>query len=78
MKCPYCGGEMILGIISGDGHERLHWKSGDTRASIGERMRKKGSLENVQYFVSLTPVFEIDAVYCEKCQLMMFKTGIRD
>ncbi len=62
MKCPYCGSEM---------------KEGDDSSTTWERFRGKGELQCV-YYSRIPRRFNIGAVYCERCRLMMFKTDIWD
>lgn len=82
MKCPYCDTEMKEGVISGSGRKRVCWKEGDDPPTMWEHIRRKGELQCVSYdfpaILGVPTIFQIGAVYCERCRLMMFKTDIWD
>lgn len=50
MKCSYCGSEMKVRIIAGDGRGGVHWKKGDEHPSVWERCGRKGQLTAVGYY----------------------------
>ncbi len=44
MKCPYCGGEMQQGVLSGDGRRKVRWKAGDKKAFWSDALADVGTL----------------------------------
>lgn len=49
MKCPYCNGEMELGVISGDGRSGVYWKTGDKKVNFMDKLGGAGKIEAVKY-----------------------------
>ena len=73
MKCPYCGQEMLEGIISGDGRSGVYWKAGDQKANFMDKLGGTGKIESVRYTLA---TFTIEANYCLPCKKMIFETEI--
>ena len=72
MKCPYCGGAMQKGVISGDGRSRVCWKAGE-RVTFLDKINGLGKIKAAKYTLA---VFSIEADYCFTCKKMIFETDI--
>ncbi|MCM1579534.1 MAG: PF20097 family protein [Ruminococcus sp.] len=73
MTCPFCGGDMRKGVISGDGRSGVYFKEGEKKAAFTDKLGDKGKLTAVKYSLA---VFEIEAFFCGKCRKMVFDTEL--
>ena len=73
MKCPYCGAEMLEGILSGDGRSPVTWKQGDRKAGLMDRITGTGTVTAAKRNLV---TFTIEAAYCPDCGKMIFDTGV--
>ncbi len=74
MQCPYCGKEMLKGILSGDGRSNVCWKAGEDKTGWADSFLGKGKLTNVKH--TLTS-FSIETYFCAPCKKMIFDTDIQ-
>lgn len=75
MECPYCKGEMIKGVLSGDGRMPVVFNQGENKKSFLLSMMGDGQVKAAKHtFFS----FAIDAFYCGKCKKMIFDTEIQE
>lgn len=74
MKCPYCGGEMQQGVLSGDGRRKVRWKAGDKKASWSDALADVGTLTAAK--CTLTS-FTMEAFFCKACKKMVIDTDVK-
>ncbi len=74
MVCPFCGKEMEKGMMSGDGRDKVRWKSGDKKADICDKLAVLGNVTAVKY--SLT-TFTVEAFFCSACKKMIIETDVK-
>ena len=48
MICPFCGNEMVKGILSGDGRSPVVWKQGDKKTSTIDKIVGIGTVTAAQ------------------------------
>ncbi len=73
MICPFCGKEMLKGILSGDGRTPVTWKQGDRKSGFMDRIVGAGTVTAAKRnLVSFT----IEARYCPDCRRMIFDTDV--
>lgn len=72
MNCPICGNEMLKGILTGDGRDKIRWEAEYTPTSLIDRIRGKGEIDTEYYGIA----FIIHSTYCTQCKKMMFDTAI--
>ena len=73
MTCPFCGGEMETGILSGDGRSKVSWKQGDRKTGVTDRIAGIGTVTAARYTLT---AFTIEALYCRRCKKMIFDTDV--
>ncbi len=73
MICPFCGKEMLKGILSGDGRTPVTWKQGNRKAGFLDQMVGAGTVTAAKRnLISFT----IEAWHCPKCRKMFFDTEV--
>ena len=71
--CPFCGKEMLKGILSGDGRSGVSWKAGERKIPLIDRITGSGKVTAAK----LTPAsFMICSYFCPDCKKMIFDTDI--
>ena len=73
MKCPFCGKEMLRGILSGDGRCPVTWKQGDRKTGFVDRLLGVGTVTAAKTNLA---AFTIEAWYCSGCHKMIFDTDV--
>ncbi len=73
MLCPYCGKEMKIGIMSGDGRQGITWKEGEGRAGLIDKLYGSGKITAAKW--KLTQ-FTIEANFCPDCKKMIIDTDV--
>ena len=73
MKCPFCGLQMLKGVLSGDGRSCVRWKEGDEKANLLDSISDCGKVTAAKY--TLTS-FTVETYYCPICKKMIFDTEI--
>ena len=73
MTCPFCGGEMEKGILSGDGRSKVSWKQGDRKTGVTDRIAGIGTVTAARYTLT---AFTIEAFFCRRCKKMIFDTDV--
>ncbi len=73
MICPFCGKEMLKGILSGDGRTPVTWKQGSRKAGIMDRITGSGIVTAAKRNLA---VFTLEARYCPDCRKMIFDTEV--
>lgn len=74
MKCPFCGGEMQQGVLSGDGRSKVRWKADDQKTPFTDAFTDVGTLTAAKY--TLTS-FTMKAHFCKACKKMILETGVK-
>jgi len=74
MECPFCGKEMVKGVLSGDGRSRVRWEAKGEETGFLEKVLGKGMID-VEYSLSK---FKIHSFYCPGCKKMIFDTDIHE
>lgn len=74
MDCPFCGGKMTEGTITGDGRSGLFWKEGKGIPNAHEKLSGTGRMSAVQFSLA---IFTVNSHYCDKCRKMVFDTEIK-
>lgn len=76
--CPYCGNNMIHGVLSGDGRSGLYWNKGEKANSFIDKIGGSGKVMAVKYKPSelLPASFNVEAEYCSSCKKMIIDTEI--
>lgn len=73
MKCPFCGGEMQEGSLSGDGRSRVRWEAdNEEKAGLLEKALGKGAV-SAEYSLSK---FKMRGSYCPACKKMILDADI--
>ena len=73
MLCPYCGREMKVGILSGDGRSPVTWKQGEKKAGIMDAIVGSGTVTAARRTLT---TFTIESWYCPDCKKMIFDTEV--
>ncbi len=73
MICPFCGNEMVKGILSGDGRSPVVWKQGDKKTSTIDKIVGIGTVTAAQRTLAS---FTIESFFCRECQKMIFDTDV--
>ncbi len=71
MKCPYCNGEMELGVISSP-HE-LSWTKGTKKHLFGASEFHEGSVVLSEF--SFTKGSAVKAFLCRECETVIIRIG---
>ena len=74
MKCPFCGGEMQQGVLSGDGRSKVRWKAGGKKAPWTDELTDAGMLTAAKYTLAS---FTVEAHFCKACQKMILDTDVK-
>jgi len=73
MTCPFCGNNMVKGILSGDGRSRVTWKEGEKKAGAMDKIVGSGIITAARHnLVSFT----IESFFCRNCKKMIFDTDV--
>jgi len=73
MICPFCGNEMVKGILSGDGRSPVVWKQGDKKTSTIDKIVGIGTVTAAKRTLAS---FTIESFFCRECQKMIFDTDV--
>ena len=73
MTCPFCGKEMLKGILSGDGRSPVTWKQGQEKAGFIDKIIGVGTVSAAKR--SLVS-FTIESSFCPDCRKMIFDTEV--
>ncbi len=73
MNCPFCGKEMLKGILSGDGRSAVSWKQGDSKAGLMDRIVGSGMVTAAKRSLA---TFTIESFFCPDCRKMIFDTDV--
>ncbi len=75
MTCPFCGKEMLNGIISGDGRSPVSWKQGEKKAGLVDRIVGAGILTAAKRTLT---AFTVESCFCPDCKKMIFDTNVTE
>ena len=73
MTCPYCGKQMLKGILSGDGRSPVTWKQGEKMAGVIDRIVGSGVVTAAKRTLTM---FTIETWFCPSCKKMVFDTDV--
>lgn len=72
MNCPFCGKEMVKGVLVGDGRSKVRWEAANQKSSVMDRIVGVGVID-ASYSLAK---FKIESDYCYECKKMIFSTNI--
>lgn len=73
MNCPFCGKEMLTGILSGDGRSPVTWKQGSRKAGWIDQIVGSGTVTAAKRNLA---TFTIESSFCPDCRKMIFDTDV--
>lgn len=75
-KCPYCGKDMIIGELNGDGRSSVRFEADDDKLSVLDRMvTEKGSVSSAKH--TFAGKFHIPAFFCNCCDKIIIDTKVK-
>ena len=75
-KCPYCGKDMLMGELNGDGRSSVRFESENDKLSFLDRMvTEKGEVTSAKH--TYMGKFHIPALYCEYCEKIIIDAKVK-
>lgn len=75
-KCPYCGKDMLVGELNGDGRSSVRFESENDKLTILDRMvTEKGSVTSAKH--TCMGKFHIPALYCDYCGKIILDAKVK-